>query len=70
MSHKSIYASTVIDDQYNEIISSSDAWLVAEEVDHDDALRDLKPTNSSRRIKSLVEQVTGQLTLYFLTLTL
>ena len=62
MSLKSIYAITVVDDQYNEIISSGDAWLVAEEVNGDDALNDLKPTNSSRRIKSLVEQVTGQLT--------
>jgi RAD50-interacting protein 1 len=59
MSHKSIYTNTVVDDQYNVIISSADAWLVAEEVDGDDALNDLKPTNSSRRIKSLVEQVTG-----------
>ena len=61
MSHKFIYTNTVVDDQYNEIISSNDAWLVAEEVNGDDALHDLKPTNSSRRIKSLVEQVTGQL---------
>ena len=63
ISHKSIYTNTVVDDQYNEIISSGDAWLVAEGVNGDDALHDLKPTNSSRRIKSLVEQVTGQLTL-------
>ena len=56
------YTNTVVDDQYNEIISSGDAWLVAEEVNGDNALHDLKPTNSSRRIKSLVEQVTGQLT--------
>ena len=62
MSHKTIYTNTVVDDQYNEIISSGDAWLVAEEINGDDALHDLKPTNSSRRIKSLVEQVTGQLT--------
>lgn len=61
MSYKSIYTKTVVDDQYNEIISSGDAWLVAEEANSDDALHDLKPTNSSRRIKSLVEQVTGQL---------
>jgi hypothetical protein len=66
MSHKSIYTNTVVDDQYNEIISSSDAWLVAEEVSGDDALHDLKPTNSSRRIKSLVEQVTGQIPIIFL----
>ena len=63
ISHKSIYTNAVVDDQYNEIISSGDAWLVAEEVNGDDVLHDLKPTNSSRRIKSLVEQVTGQLTL-------
>ena len=63
ISYKSIYTNAVVDDQYNEIISSGDAWLVAEEVNGDDVLHDLKPTNSSRRIKSLVEQVTGQLTL-------
>ena len=65
MPHKSIHTNTVVDDQYNEIISSSDAWLVAEEVSRDDILHDLKPTNSSRRIKSLVEQVTGQFTPIF-----
>ena len=63
MSNKSIYINTVVDDQYNEIMSSGDAWLVAEEVDGDDALHGLKPTNSSRRIKSLLEQVTGRFTL-------
>ena len=65
-----IHTNTVVDDQYNDIISSGDAWLVAEEVNGDDALLDLKPTNSSRRIKSLVEQVTGQLTPVLLASTL
>lgn len=60
MSYYPIYTSTVVEDQYDEIISSGDAWLVAEEVNGDDALHDLKPTNSSRRVKSLIEQVTGQ----------
>ena len=49
-------------DQYMEIISSSDAWLVADDSADDTivAERDLRPTNSARRIKALVEQITGQ----------
>lgn len=50
-------------DQYVEIISASDAWIIADdEHDVDDMTvidRDLKPTNSARRVKGLVEQVTG-----------
>lgn len=51
-------------DQYLEIISASDAWLIADEeedADHDvrAAERELRPTNSARRMKALVEQVTG-----------
>lgn len=50
-------------DQYMEIISAPDAWLIAEEVGDEDEEgpidRELKPTNSARRVKALVEQVTG-----------
>lgn len=51
-------------DQYLDIISASDAWLIADEDDdagHDPlvAERELRPTNSARRVKALVEQVTG-----------
>ena len=45
-----------------EIISSSDAWLVADDTT-DDAIvaeRDIRPTNSARRVKALVEQITGR----------
>ncbi|OJT09596.1 RAD50-interacting protein 1 [Trametes pubescens] len=52
-------------DQYLEIISASDAWLIADEeedTDHDVrvAERELRPTNSARRMKALVEQVTDR----------
>ncbi|KZT06301.1 uncharacterized protein LAESUDRAFT_653786 [Laetiporus sulphureus 93-53] len=51
-------------DQYIEIISASDAWLIADdEGDTEDAIvtdRDLRPTNSARRVKALVEQVTDR----------
>jgi len=49
---------SVVDSQYNDIINSSDAWLVAEEGDTN-LSRDLRPTVSSRRVKALIEQVTG-----------
>ncbi|KAF8167795.1 TIP-1 family-domain-containing protein [Crassisporium funariophilum] len=48
-----------VEDQYNEIISAPDAWQVAENNDDNDLLES-KPTNSSRRVKSLVEQVTDR----------
>lgn len=49
----------VVEDQYDDIISAPDAWLVSE--DGEDGLdsRGLRPTNSARKIKSLIEQVTG-----------
>lgn len=50
----------VAESQYNDAINASDAWLASDEANNDHP-RDLKPTVSSRRIKSLVEQVTGQL---------
>ena len=51
-------------DQYFEIISSPDAWLIADDDGEDEtdtrpADRELRPTNSARRVKALVEQVTG-----------
>jgi len=49
-------------DQYMDIISSSDAWLMTED-SPDDAIvaeRDLRPTNSARRLKALVEQITDR----------
>ena len=55
----------VAEDQYHDIISAPDAWIIVD----DDGLKDereatendLKSTNSARRIKALVEQVTGEL---------
>lgn len=53
----------VADDQYHEIISASDAWAVADddrhESNHSSQDTTLKATTSARRIKALVEQVTG-----------
>ncbi len=51
----------VAEDQYNVIINDSDAWTVSEEVDLGSLSRDLRPTVSARRVKSLIEQVTGEL---------
>ena len=54
---------TVVDDQYHEIISASDAWVIVDDGGHESTYtpRDtaLKATTSARRIKALVEQVTG-----------
>ncbi|KAL4068308.1 TIP-1 family-domain-containing protein [Scleroderma yunnanense] len=54
------------DDQYHEIISASDAWLIADDSPNNprEHIRsyenDLKATNSARRIKALVEQITDR----------
>ena len=51
----------VAEDQYNEIISAIDAWVIADDdQDEDGVQRELRSTNSARRIKALVEQVTGE----------
>lgn len=46
-----------------DIITGSDAWVIAEDAPEDDEEEavdhELKPTNSARRVKALVEQVTG-----------
>ncbi|KAM5532788.1 hypothetical protein V8D89_013585 [Ganoderma adspersum] len=52
-------------DQYLEIISASDAWLIADDDGENDSDsraidRELRPTNSARRVKALVEQVTDR----------
>ncbi|KAH8100492.1 RINT-1 family protein [Cristinia sonorae] len=52
-------------DQYVDIISASDAWLIADENDNeeDDGVHvaiDIRPTVSARRVKALVEQVTDR----------
>lgn len=50
-------------DQYMDIISSPEAWLIADENDVEEeghvVVTDIKPTISARRVKALVEQVTG-----------
>jgi hypothetical protein len=53
---------SVAEDQYHEIISAVDAWLVVDD-DGDGDLTDgpeSKSTSSARRIKQLVEQITGR----------
>lgn len=51
-----------VEDQYHQIISSPDAWTIASDDGEDDrgGRHDLPSTNSARRIKALVEQVTDR----------
>ncbi|KAE9401979.1 hypothetical protein BT96DRAFT_918567 [Gymnopus androsaceus JB14] len=52
------------ENQYHDIIGASDAWQIADdEPDHDDTVSsspDIKTTNSARRVKALIEQVTDR----------
>ncbi|KAG6875297.1 hypothetical protein C0992_004387 [Termitomyces sp. T32_za158] len=48
------------EEQYHEIISASDAWLVAGAEEEQDVPGDLKATHSARRVCSLIEQVTDR----------
>ncbi|RXW23851.1 hypothetical protein EST38_g1999 [Candolleomyces aberdarensis] len=49
-----------VEDQYHEIISSPDAWFVADEDEEEIVARDVRATNSARRIRALVNQVTDR----------
>lgn len=54
---------SVAEDQYNEIITAADAWLMTDDDEgKDDTHQDqeLKTTHSARKFRALVEQVTGQ----------
>ncbi|EIN13385.1 hypothetical protein PUNSTDRAFT_129073 [Punctularia strigosozonata HHB-11173 SS5] len=48
------------EDQYIEIISAPDAWTIAHDESDDGVPSELRPTNSARRVKALVEQVTDR----------
>ncbi|EEB89487.1 hypothetical protein MPER_12406, partial [Moniliophthora perniciosa FA553] len=49
------------DDQYHEIISASDAWQIPDDNPESEYTNsDFKTTNSARRIKALVEQITDR----------
>ncbi|KAG1904794.1 RINT-1 family protein [Suillus fuscotomentosus] len=55
------------EDQYHEIISSPDAWVIVDDDSNESdehklsrSMAELKATNSARRIKALVEQVTDR----------
>ncbi|KZV95590.1 hypothetical protein EXIGLDRAFT_671991 [Exidia glandulosa HHB12029] len=56
------------EDQYLEIISASDAWAIADDEDEDvnaedgvgRSRSDVRATNSARRVKALIEQVTDR----------
>ncbi|ESK95519.1 rint-1 family protein [Moniliophthora roreri MCA 2997] len=49
------------EDQYHEIISASDAWQIADDNPESEYTNsDFKTTNSARRIKALVEQITDR----------
>lgn len=52
-----------MEEQYQDIVTASDAWTIAHDEKEDEERRlqtELKPTNSARRIKALVEQVTDR----------
>ena len=60
----------VADSQLNDAISSSDSWKISEEVSEDEngaVAAGLKPTTSARQIKALIEQITGQLKSFEMT---
>ena len=64
MNHVPLSQFLVVEEQYEEIVASPDAWLIVTDTESDEAEShpsDLKSTNSARRIKALVEQVTGAL---------
>ncbi|KAH8120467.1 TIP-1 family-domain-containing protein [Phellopilus nigrolimitatus] len=49
------------EDQYNEIIISADAWQLSDDAEEDTAnVREVRPTNSARRVKVLIEQITDR----------
>ncbi|KAI5123752.1 hypothetical protein M0805_000343 [Coniferiporia weirii] len=49
------------EDQYNDIISSPDAWQIPDDTEEDAASeREVRPTNSARRVKALIEQITDR----------
>lgn len=51
----------VAENQMNEIISSSEAWTISEDLtDEEIASSGLRPTVSARQVKALIEQLTGQ----------
>ena len=48
-------------DQYYASLTSGDPWRMADDQGNESSQeQDLKPTNSARRVKALIEQVTGQ----------
>ncbi|THH05559.1 hypothetical protein EW145_g4700 [Phellinidium pouzarii] len=49
------------EDQYNDIIISSDAWQIPDDAT-EDAMneQEVRPTNSARRVKALIEQITDR----------
>ena len=51
----------VVEGQYQEVIGASDAWVIADEGEEEQIVaRDVKATNSARRIRALVNQITGK----------
>ncbi|TFK30758.1 RINT-1 family protein [Coprinopsis marcescibilis] len=50
-----------VENQFTDIISASDAWIVSDDADEEaTSTLDIKPTNSARRIKGLVNQITDR----------
>lgn len=56
--------SAVALDQYQASLTLGDPWRMADDQGNESGQeQDLRPTNSARRVKALIEQVTGQETL-------
>ncbi|KAL9715939.1 hypothetical protein Ac2012v2_000383 [Leucoagaricus gongylophorus] len=49
-----------VEDQYHEILGSSDAWGISDDTEAGSQATILKSTNSARRVKALFEQVTDR----------
>ena len=56
---------SVAEDQYNDIISASDAWHLSDDADEETINeKDVRSTNSARRVKALIEQITGMFAVF------
>ena len=47
------------EDQYHAIISAPEAWTIDDDAEEES--QDFQPTTSARRLKALIEQITGML---------
>ena len=62
MDSRLTHDTSVVEDQYHEILGSSNAWGISDDTEAGSQATILKSTNSARRVKALFEQVTGRVT--------